>query len=120
MKALVGAFSVIVNTNCETDGALHSSSRNTTPLQALVYAKQPVSQTQCLQRNYCNAMMYIQEVCAGVPGSNNWRILCMVTGGAWAVFSSVVSHSHIIYRWNYLDRCILETPESGYGVDFCR
>jgi len=24
------------------------------------------------------------------------------------------------YRWNYLDRCILETPESGYGVDFCR
>jgi len=25
------------------------------------------------------------------------------------------------YRWNYLDRCILETPdEDGYGVDFCR
>lgn len=25
------------------------------------------------------------------------------------------------YRWNYLDRCILETPEdSGVGVDFCR
>ena len=25
-KALVGAFSVIVKTNCETDGALHSTS----------------------------------------------------------------------------------------------
>jgi len=25
------------------------------------------------------------------------------------------------YRWNYLDRCIMETPDtSGYGVDFCR
>lgn len=25
------------------------------------------------------------------------------------------------YRWNRLDRCILETPEPhGYGVDFCR
>jgi len=25
------------------------------------------------------------------------------------------------YRWNYVDRCIMETPESnGYGVDFCR
>lgn len=25
------------------------------------------------------------------------------------------------YRWNYLDRCILETPmPDGYGVDFCR
>jgi len=25
------------------------------------------------------------------------------------------------YRWNYLDRCIMETPEdTGYGVDFCR
>jgi len=25
------------------------------------------------------------------------------------------------YRWNYLDRCIMETPEDkGYGVDFCR
>ena len=25
------------------------------------------------------------------------------------------------YRWNYLDRCILETPEdTGVGVDFCR
>merc|ERR1712130_696215 len=25
------------------------------------------------------------------------------------------------YRWNRLDRCILETPEThGYGVDFCR
>ena len=26
-KALVGAFSVIVTTDCETDGALHSTSR---------------------------------------------------------------------------------------------
>ena len=25
------------------------------------------------------------------------------------------------YRWNYVDRCIMETPDtSGYGVDFCR
>jgi len=25
------------------------------------------------------------------------------------------------YRWNYLDRCILETPDThGFGVDFCR
>ena len=25
------------------------------------------------------------------------------------------------YRWNYIDRCIMETPEdTGYGVDFCR
>ena len=27
-KALVGAFSVIVKTDCETDGALHSTSRD--------------------------------------------------------------------------------------------
>ena len=27
-KALVGAFSVIVKTDCETDGSLHSSSSN--------------------------------------------------------------------------------------------
>ena len=27
-KALVGAFSVIVKTNCETDGALHSTTHN--------------------------------------------------------------------------------------------
>ena len=30
---LVGAFSVIVKTNCETDGALHSSSDNLHPCQ---------------------------------------------------------------------------------------
>jgi len=25
------------------------------------------------------------------------------------------------YRWNYIDRCIMETPDTdGYGVDFCR
>ena len=25
------------------------------------------------------------------------------------------------YRWNYINRCIMETPEdTGYGVDFCR
>ena len=29
-KALVGAFSVIVKTDCETDGALHSTSYNST------------------------------------------------------------------------------------------
>ena len=28
-KALVGAFSVIVKTDCETDGALHSTIHNT-------------------------------------------------------------------------------------------
>ena len=32
-KAQVGAFSVIVKTNCETDGALHSSSDNLHPCQ---------------------------------------------------------------------------------------
>ena len=30
-KALVGAFSVIVKTGCETDGALHSTNMNTSP-----------------------------------------------------------------------------------------
>ena len=29
-KALVGAYSVIVKTDCETDGALHSTSSDTT------------------------------------------------------------------------------------------
>ena len=33
-KALVGAFSMIVKTGCETDGALHSTSSYPSPLQS--------------------------------------------------------------------------------------
>ena len=34
-KALVGAFSVIVKTDCETDGALHSTTRYSLPQQTM-------------------------------------------------------------------------------------
>ena len=40
-----------------------------------------------------------------------------ISGGPWLKELEDVLNG---YRWNYLDRCILETPESGYGVDFCR
>jgi len=40
-----------------------------------------------------------------------------ISGGPWLKELEDVIYG---YRWNYLDRCILETPESGYGVDFCR
>jgi len=45
-------------------------------------------------------------------------ILGSVCGGPWC--EDIVNWMRG-YRWNYLDRCIMETPDtSGYGVDFCR
>ena len=35
-------------------------------------------------------------------------------------YSVLTFYLRMLFRWNYLDRCILETPESGFGVDFCR
>jgi len=54
---------------------------------------------------------------------NNLLWLCIglaigcVCGGPWIRKIEDIIYG---YRWNYLDRCILETPESGFGVDFCR
>jgi len=45
-------------------------------------------------------------------------VIGTVCGGPWLKDLVDLIHG---YRWNYIDRCIMETPEdTGYGVDFCR
>lgn len=67
-----------------------------------------------------------------VPGNNANHKVIHLSNVIWLLFGLLIGSisggpwlkeiEDIIYgyRWNYLDRCILETPESGYGVDFCR
>ena len=43
-KALVGAFSVIVKTDCETDGALHSTSKEVFSWSGLVLVSDEAAQ----------------------------------------------------------------------------
>merc|ERR1719391_1766696 len=45
-------------------------------------------------------------------------VIGSVLGGPWR--DTVVEYFRG-YRWDYMQRCILETPEAhGNGVDFCR
>ena len=44
-------------------------------------------------------------------------LLGTITGGPWI---KKVEELVLGYRWNAMDRCIMETPDEGYGVDFCR
>jgi len=64
------------------------------------------------------------QVVRVVPISNIfWLCLGLaigcVFGGPW---TALLEEKVYGYRWNHMDRCIIETPDDGggYGVDFCR
>ena len=84
-KALVGAFSVIVKTECETDGALHSTSAHLHP--AYTHRFEKFSQQ-------CNATTTSMKHAARWPLGS-------------VLDTSNVEQKHSINNVNNLDNCII-------------